>query len=198
MDTSIVRSLNHFAYRHTWFGDMAKFAAKDLVFLVVAVAAVAFLAAGQLASADGRRGAVAAAFALVLALVVAHVLSGAVGRVRPFIAHPDIHLLGHAARDSGFPSDHATAAFAVAVALLLRHRLAGAVALVLAVLIAMARVAVGAHYPTDVLGGAAVGAAAALVLYLPWVRAQTDRLADWAGGHYVRLLQLRRQERLSE
>src|SRR4051794_16072777 len=176
VDTSLARSLNHFALRHAWFADLSRFAAKDLVFAVVAVAVVMFFAVGRFASVEARRGAVAAAFALALGLLIAHLLSDAVDRVRPFIAHPDIQLLGHAAHDPGFPSDHATSAAAIAVSLLLRHRRAGLVAALLAVLIAVARVVIGAHYPTDVLGGLAVGAASALVVYLPPLRRQTDRL----------------------
>ena len=183
------RSLNDFAYRHAWAGDLARFLAKDAVFLVVAVAVFAFLAAGRYASPEARRGAVSAVVALLLALLVAKLLSNAVGRVRPYLAHDDVHLLSHAARDPGFPSDHATSAFAIGVALVLRNRLAGAIALTLAVLIAVARVAVGAHYPTDVLGGAAIGTAAALLCFFtPWLRRPLDRLADACGALYERLI----------
>jgi undecaprenyl-diphosphatase len=44
------------------------------------------------------------------------------------------------------------------------------------------RVAVGVHFPTDVIAGAALGSATALLLYLPPVRRPLHRLADWAGG----------------
>jgi membrane-associated phospholipid phosphatase len=36
----------------------------------------------------------------------------------------------------------------------------------------------GVHYPTDVLAGAALGTACALVLHLPALRRPLDRLAD--------------------
>jgi len=188
VDTSIAKTLNGWGYRHAWFADVAKFFAKDAVFLVVLVAVAAFLAFGRYASVEARRGAVSAAFALAIGLIIAHFLSGAVDRSRPFVAHPDIHLLIAHGKDAGFPSDHATGAFAIAVALVLRNRLAGGIALVLAVLVAVARVVAGAHYPTDVLGGAVLGAAIALVLYAPALRRHLDALADWAGGLYDRLL----------
>jgi undecaprenyl-diphosphatase len=158
------------------------------VLLVVAVAVVAFLAAGRFGSLEARRGAVAAAFATVIALVIGHFVSSAVDRARPFVDHPKVHLLIAHGKDAGFPSDHATGAFAIAVALLLRNRLGGTVAILLAVLIALARVVVGAHYPTDVLGGAVLGGGVALVLFAPALRRYTDAVADWASGIYERLL----------
>jgi len=108
-----------------------------------------------------RRAAVAAGLSAVVALVVARFLAAAIDRNRPFVDHPLAHnFLAHAS-DPGFPSDHATAAFAIAVAILLRDRRWGAVALVFATVLAVGRVAMGVHYPSDVLAGAALGAAIA-------------------------------------
>ncbi len=88
--------------------------------------------------------------------------------------------------DPSFPSDHATAAFAIAVAIFLRHRKAGTLALILATLVSISRVALGTHYPSDVIGGALLGTAAALVLWAPPVRRPLHRLADWTGALYDR------------
>lgn len=198
MDTSIVETLNGWGTHHPWFADLAKLVAQDAVFLVVLVAAAAFLAAGRLVSQQGRRGAVSAAAALALALVAGAVVSGLVHRSRPFVDHPSVHLFAAHARDAGFPSDHATGAFAIAIALLLRHRLAGIVAIVLATLVAVGRVVIGVHYPTDVLGGAVIGGAAALVLFTPVLRRPLDALADRSGELYDRVLTVgRRGERVT-
>jgi undecaprenyl-diphosphatase len=130
-----------------------------------------------------RRAVVAGGLSAGLGLAVAQVVSRLVDRPRPFVAHPDaVHLFAHHAADPGFPSDHTTAAFAIGVALLLRFRTWGAVVLVLATLLAFTRVAMAIHYPTDVLGGAAIGALSALALSLPAVRALLNRLADAAGA----------------
>lgn len=64
-----------------------------------------------------------------------------------------------AARDSSFPSDHATAAFPVATAALLWRMPGRRLLLLGAILIALARVYVGAYYPGDVVAGAGLGAA---------------------------------------
>jgi undecaprenyl-diphosphatase len=124
---------------------------------------------------------VAAGLSAGLALVVAHFLSGAIGRARPFVTHPNAHLFLPHARDPGFPSDHATGAFAIAFALVLRNRVVGIVALVLALLLSFGRVALGVHYPSDVFAGAVLGLLAALVLWIPALRERVDRLADALG-----------------
>lgn len=86
-------------------------------------------------------------------------------RPRPFIAHVDgTHLLAPATTDPSFPSDHAAAAFAIAFAVLAFSRRAGAVFLVAATLIGLSRIALGMHYPSDVLAGAAVGWVSALLV----------------------------------
>lgn len=89
-----------------------------------------------------------------------------VERPRPFHALPQTDLLIGGTVGTSFPSGHAatSAAGAVIVALLVR-RAAPALAL-LALAIGYSRVYVGAHYPLDVLGGAALGATVALAFGL--------------------------------
>ncbi len=109
-------------------------------------------------------------------------LARAADRPRPFVADPGgVHLFAAHAADASFPSDHATAAFAIATAVLLRDRRWGTFVLALAALLAAGRVAIGVHYPSDVLAGAALGAAASLALWLPALRRRTDGLADALG-----------------
>ena len=138
----------------------------------------------------GRHGVAAAGFSALLGLGIAHLIADLWARPRPYVAHPaDAHLFIARTHDTSFPSDHATAAFAIAVALLLRHRKAGLLALALAEYpLCIARVAVGTHYPSDVLAGAAVGTVAALILWHPSVRGPLHRLAEWAGSVYESVL----------
>ncbi|MEO3386283.1 phosphatase PAP2 family protein [Mesorhizobium sp. CAU 1741] len=69
---------------------------------------------------------------------------------------------------SSFPSDTAALAFALATAVLLRSRLLGSACLVWALVVStFPRVYAGYHYPSDILGGAIIGASSVMaVAYL--------------------------------
>jgi undecaprenyl-diphosphatase len=165
-----------------------RFFALDAQFFFAALLAVLFVARGKWRSMNARHGVVAAGLAALLALGLAHVIASVWDRPRPYVTHPgDIHLFVDPSKDPSFPSDHATAAFAIAVSILLRHRRAGILALAMAVVLAVARVAVGIHYPSDVIGGAALGTLAAVLLWIPPARRPLHALANWASAIYERI-----------
>lgn len=190
MDWSVLHALNNFMYQHDGVEDPLLFYVNASEALFVATLAVVFLAARGAAHAAWRRASVAAVLSAGLGLAVGKVISELVDRARPFVADPGgVHLFSGHAADPGFPSDHATAAFAIAVAILLRKRAWGTVALALAAVLSIGRVALGVHYPSDVTAGAALGSAAALVLWTPPLRSRIDWLADAVGSRWDRLLE---------
>jgi len=185
VDWSLLHSLNDFMAGHDGVEDVSLFYVEASEALFVATLFLVFLFARGPGRLLWRRATVAAVLSAGLALAVGKLISELVDRARPFVADPNgVHLFSPHAADPGFPSDHATAAFAIAVALLLRHRRAGVLALVMATVLGVARVAVGTHYPGDVVAGALLGAAAALTLWQPAVRRHLNALADWSGRLY--------------
>jgi len=164
VDLSLAEHADHFAAHHDAFEDVARVYAAVSEPLFIALCALLVIAGLGL-----RRPALTIAGTLSViaagaALLIGHVVSTAVDRPRPFVAHPaQIHAFMTHAADAGFPSDHATAAFAIAGVVLLRLGARWWPVLLAAVLLAAARVALGLHYPSDVLAGAALGLAAAWV-----------------------------------
>ncbi|MBE0646519.1 MAG: phosphatase PAP2 family protein [Bacteroidales bacterium] len=95
---------------------------------------------------------------LFLAGLITFAVKNTVKRTRPFKAHESIEKLTLGGGTS-FPSGHTTEAFAVAatVALLYRRRSVQIPAILWAILVAYSRMALGVHYPGDVLGGLVFG-----------------------------------------
>jgi undecaprenyl-diphosphatase len=183
MEWSLLHTLNDFLYRHDSVEDPLLFYINISEALFVATLVLVFLFANGERLRSWRRAAVAAALSAGLALAVGKVISELVDRARPFVVDPGgVHLFSGHAVDPGFPSDHATGAFAVAMAIYLRKRSWGVVALLAAALLSVGRVAIGVHFPSDVLAGAAVGCAAALLLWIGPLRRRIGVLADWLGG----------------
>ena len=184
MDEAITHALNAFLLHHDAVEDPATLymAVSEALFalLLVALVAVVPLVTHRL---ELARAGVAAGISAGTALLIGQVLSHLVDRSRPFVEHPGaIHLFSPHAADPGFPSDHAIAAFAIGTALLLRERRLGVPVLVAAALLAAGRVAVGVHFPTDVLAGAALGAAVAIAVDAAPIRTRIDALVDRLAG----------------
>lgn len=97
-------------------------------------------------------------------------LKDLIGRLRPCRALEDVHLLVHCGMGKSFPSNHAINNFAFAAVVWHRFPSFGKAACVVAALVALSRVVVGVHYPFDILGGAALGAAIGLAVSIGWNR----------------------------
>jgi membrane-associated phospholipid phosphatase len=111
-----------------------------------------------------RRGAaLRIGLALPVAIVAVAVLGRTVDRRRPFarVAEPR-PLVAHAPGRS-FPSRHTACAVAMAIIATPGSPIAGRIMGGLAAALAISRIYVGLHFPTDVLAGAAVGTAVGLL-----------------------------------
>ncbi len=160
LDDRLLTDANTFA-RHTgWLhGPLADYARYGVVLFA------GLLLAGLLIARTRQARTLAAAgwacLATVVAVAVNQPLGRAVHEARPYATHPHLLVLAGRTSDFSFPSDHAVMAGAAAAGLLLVSRRLGAVAVAAAVLMAVARVYIAAHYPWDVLAGLAFGAAVA-------------------------------------
>ncbi|MGX1131632.1 undecaprenyl-diphosphatase [Streptomyces glaucescens] len=99
-----------------------------------------------------------------VAVLVNVPIRGFVERPRPFMEHDGLEVLVTGKTDYSFVSDHATITMAIAVGLFVANRKYGLVGIGLALFEGFCRVYMGVHYPTDVVGGFALGTAVALLL----------------------------------
>lgn len=102
---------------------------------------------------------------LLAALICNVILKTTINRARPCDIWPEIETIVSRPHDSSFPSGHTNASFAVATAIFLRNKKWGSAALVLAAVIAISRMYLFMHFPTDVLAGACNGVLWAIVAY---------------------------------
>jgi undecaprenyl-diphosphatase len=91
-------------------------------------------------------------------LMVDVVIKPAIGRVRPFVDHVEYREIGVRPDTPSFPSGHAATAAAGALAFARIWPAAAIPVWTMAAIIAMSRIALGVHFPSDVLVGFLLGA----------------------------------------
>jgi membrane-associated phospholipid phosphatase len=146
--------------------------------VLFAVLLVSALVAARGARSRTLAAAAWAAVATLLAVGLNQPVGSAVGEGRPYAHFPHLLVLATRTSDFSFPSDHAVMAGAAATGLLIVSRTLGLVAAVLAVVMAVARVYIAAHYPWDVVAGLALGAAVAGLGWL-LLRVPLTAMATW-------------------
>lgn len=118
---------------------------------------------GIMVTYGGKRGRIAAVMVILMIIVSdqtgAKLLKEWFERVRPCNFLPDVNTPIGPEGTWSFPSNHALNNFAVATFFTLLYPRLKRVLFTTATLIAISRVYLGLHYPSDILGGAVIGAA---------------------------------------
>ena len=150
MDTAAVLWLNRAARRGVSTRTMVAGAARWLS--VVEIGLMLLLAL------DGRRG---SALRMLAAVATVYVACDGLGRVwsrpRPFERVAGLDPLVEHSEGRSFPSRHVASGVAMAAIGSRAHPRLGAIMSLVACVLGASRVAAGVHYPTDILGGAALG-----------------------------------------
>lgn len=165
VDAGLFDEVNGFARHTAWLhGPLLAYASYG-----VAVFAALLVAGFLLARRRDVRTVAAslwAGAATLLAVALNQPLVNGFHEPRPYTVQRGILVLVQRSADFSFPSDHAVMAGAAAAGLWLVSRRLGLLATVAALLMAFARVYIGAHYPHDVAVGLLTGAAVALLGWL--------------------------------
>jgi undecaprenyl-diphosphatase len=200
----------------TWliqfFDDITGFG-KSVWFLMpiaLALTAIAAVASPTLARmSQGVLAALAVRFGFLLLAIglpglVFTVGKRLIGRARPFVegaAGPLVyHPLGWSVEYASLPSGHAVDAFAAAMAIGTLWPWTRPLMWTYAVLIALSRVVLTAHFPSDVMVGAVAGALGALVVRdwyaarrLAFVIGADGAVRPWPGPSFARIKRVARQ-----
>ncbi len=130
-----------------------------------------------------RLGALLLLSALV-ATAITHSIKPILDIPRPpaVLAADAMHLIGHRLDHGSFPSGHAVTAFTLAGLLIVGLRLSvgwSVVVLLAAALLGVSRMAVGVHWPTDVLAGSVIGLISVMLAQLWLNRWSSLNHARW-------------------
>ena len=113
-----------------------------------------------------RKMGVQAFISLLITFIICNlILKPSVMRCRPCWLEPEVQLLTKLPHDYSFPSGHSNASFSVATAILTRNKKLGIPAIILATCIAISRLYVFVHWPTDVIAGTIIGICGGIISY---------------------------------
>lgn len=105
-----------------------------------------------------------ALLASFVAFTIAEIIKRIFNTPRPFlIDHMPTNVLT-LPNDPAFPSSHAAVVFALAITIWLHDKKVGIIFVILAVMVAWARVAANVHYPIDVIAGGIIGISVAIAV----------------------------------
>jgi len=99
-------------------------------------------------------------------LPVYRILKNTIRRIRPFNAHHEVENMVYPLDEFSFPSGHTSTAFLVAMIMTHFTPFLAIPMFVFAFLVGMARIYLGVHYPSDILGGIIFGTGMAQVAIL--------------------------------
>ena len=117
-----------------------------------------FTAIALLCTKKYRRKGMILSAALILGLVIGNLLlKNLIARPRPCWIEPQHLFLIANPQDFSFPSGHTWSSFAATFVLWQTKRSFGILSLILAILIAFSRLYLFVHFPTDIIGGIALG-----------------------------------------
>jgi undecaprenyl-diphosphatase len=191
MDWRVEHAIYNVSLHHHWVGSLFHGVEQASIPVMVVITGVLWFFSRP---GEGRKwklacanGYLAAAIAYVTAFVIHHIYD----RPRPYEAHTIPHPWS-SSTDASFPSDHTSLSFAIAFAVLAFDTVAGVVFLVVAAIIGVGRLFIGAHYPGDVLMGVLIGAVAAFVAvrwlrgFVSWVVSYVERATDPLVARFAR------------
>jgi len=154
MNEKIFWLINNLAGRWNWLDVVAVFCAQYLFYVLILGVVIYFVA-------DRRRwqdmAIISIGSAIIARFGLTTIIRWSYYHPRPYWVLQNVHLLLAKETEASFPSGHTIFAFALAMGVYLYNKKLGRWYFIAAGLIGVARVFVGAHWPFDIVAGAALG-----------------------------------------
>lgn len=156
----VFQKINNLAGQNLWLDRVGIFFSDYLAYVICAILLLVFiLNRGKLSRFMVLVSVISLAFARG---VVTEVIRYFYHHLRPFAVMPVHQLVGESGYS--FPSGHAAFFFALSMAVYLYNKKLGVLFFIGSVIMGLARIYVGVHWPADILGGAIVGVLSALLV----------------------------------
>ncbi len=164
MNISIFYFFNSFASVCLWQDRIIWFLAEPLIYIMIALAVIFIFYYYKLYNLKSLYNSLINNWKEIIYIPVATVLGWFMAKIlkeliqtdRPFTILNDINVLfiesGHA-----FPSGHSATISALAFAIFFKNKKLGYIFMLVGLLIGMARIASGVHFPIDIIGGYLLG-----------------------------------------
>jgi undecaprenyl-diphosphatase len=146
-DIAALKFINDLAGRSVYSDAVLIFLAVYFIFIVAALHFLFFWRAKRLDLWFWSCMSAGVAYSIKLAMALIHF------RSRPFVMDGITKLIDKSSTEASFPSGHTLISFALALGVFWFNRRWGIVFLVGALVVALSRIAVGVHYPSDILAG---------------------------------------------
>ncbi len=161
LDNRWLDALNRIATSNHFLQTLTKDAAEYLIYIIPLLLVVVWFY-----SAQSKKVALRALGAGGLGLLITRIIGQNVNRARPFAGTGGIKEILFHRPDYSFPSDHATLLAAITLSLYLSgYKKLSYFVFALFVIIGLARVAAGIHFPSDIIVGGVVGIGTAYIVY---------------------------------
>jgi len=154
MDYNFLKWFNSFAGQWEWLDVLGIICAEYLIFAIPLIIFLVYFFS------KNRKKMFSIILKIILALALVYTLNYLIGlifaRTRPFVNNNEIYQLAKLftkPTDFSFPSYHTATVFVFAFIVLLDWKKFGIILLVPALIVGLARIFTGVHYPTDILGG---------------------------------------------
>lgn len=109
-----------------------------------------------------------AGVALALSHIPVAIAKKTYPRLRPYLTLPGTKTFRNPLTDHSFPSGHTTAIFSITVPFMMTQPLLTIILAPVALLVAVSRMYLGLHYPSDCLAGATIGSTIAFATVALW------------------------------
>jgi len=162
MDYNLFLLVNNLVGKWVCLDSLAIFFAKYFIYYLVAGAIILFFLIKD--KKEKIKYLILTLLSVILSrLIITEIIRFFWYRPRPFVAYAVNSLIKHSASAS-FPSGHIAFLFALSMAILFFNKKFGIAFLIISLLVGLARVFVGVHYPLDILGGIVIGIISAIVI----------------------------------